>query len=102
MKIGYTNIQKVKKSIETIANLYGIEAKNFFSKTRTNRLVRPRQMICCILSDLGYTSQEIGELIGKDQSSVRYAVRAVKSWIRLTPRNLSEYRKMQTEIGAGK
>jgi chromosomal replication initiation ATPase DnaA len=97
MKIGYTNIQKVKKSIETIANLYGIEAKDFFSKTRTNRLVRPRQMICCILSDLGYTSQEIGELIGKDQSTVRYSVQAVKSWIKLTPRNMSEYNEIKKE-----
>ena len=102
MKLGYSNIQTVKRFIEVIADLYGVEPRDFFSKRRTNRLVRPRHMICCILSDLGYTSREIGELIGKDPSSVRYAVRAVKSWIRLTPRNLTEYNKMQTEIGAGK
>jgi chromosomal replication initiation ATPase DnaA len=98
MKLGYSNIHKVNSTIERIVELYGVEKKEFLSKTKTNRLVRPRHMISCILSDLGYTSREIGELIGKDQSTVRYSIRAVKDWAKLNSRNLSEYKEMKKAV----
>jgi len=98
MKLGYSQVETMQGALNALLRMYGVRRDEFLSRDRSDRLVRPRHMLCHILMEMGFSSPEIGRVIHRDPSLVRYGVRSVSSWIGLTVRNREEYQRIRRVV----
>lgn len=61
----------------TICRVFGINMKQFESKSRRTDIVKARQLAMTILVVDGYTTTAVGRILDKDHSTVVYAKRAI-------------------------
>lgn len=85
----------IKKILKTLCNYYGFNYEIVLTKTRKREYVWVR-FYTIVFAHL-YTScsdSRIGELIGKDHSTVSYAIRSVKNLLFSSAKHRQEFRKL--------
>jgi len=66
-----------------VADIYGITVNDILSRRRLRRFADARAVICYLLCfTQGYSTTEVGRVLGRDHSSVVYFNKKTMDWLR--------------------
>lgn len=87
--------------LRIVARYYGITVEDLRSDTRVQNVAFPRQVACAVLRRAGWQLTRIGDLIGRDHSTVHHAVELVENRARCEWQTRESVEEIAREWGRG-
>lgn len=85
---------------EAVSRATGIAKGAILGRSKRSEIVRARQLLCKVAVDyIGYSLSETGRAIGKDHTTVLYAVRSANRWIEKSRPYREAYEQVCRELG---